>query len=242
MRLVRLSEFNRLRIYDLTIVIGDVVGLHFKTIFTSVRKKWGFALDPTVKTVDMTRAFRVKLFVAQQSMMDMYGHYRVFYGGSRFPCLLWWIFPDEKTPPTPLKKMRNVTAIMVPLILMPMQVYQPTEFQKNYSGKVMLTMKNTVVAVGRIDRVLNEEMPVNHLAHRQYSKYIYYKNKAITLKDINRIVPGYDESYAYIRENGAALFKENEAAIQKQFLEYIERPNAREVVTSYVRYLHERRE
>lgn len=209
---VRAIQMRHKEVY--TAEAGDVVGFLLKTGHRMVRKRWGFALDPTLKTVDITRAFRVKLFAAQQSMMDLYGVYRVFYGGSRFPCLLWWVFPDEKTPPTPLKKLRNLTAIMVPFVLLPMKVYQPTEFQKNYSGKVMLTRKNTAVAVGRIDKVLNEEIAVDNLRQRETR---------------------HEEKYNFIKTKASALFKENEAAIQKQFLEDISRATARGAVTSYSR-------
>lgn len=52
-----------------------------------------------------------------------------------------------------------------------MQPFKPSEFQKNYNGKVLLAENHCPIAVGRVDKVLNRKIKRSSLADSKYWPY-----------------------------------------------------------------------
>jgi hypothetical protein len=60
----------------------------------------------------------------------------------------------------------RLTAILLPLIHFDIEEYKPTEFEKNFAGKLMIMEKRSIVGVGRVDRIIQNsaktfKVPVN---------------------------------------------------------------------------------
>jgi hypothetical protein len=61
---------------------------------------------------------------------------------------------------------KKATAILLPLIHFDIEEYKPTEFEKNFAGKLMIMEKRSIVGVGRVDRIIQNsaqtfKVPVN---------------------------------------------------------------------------------
>ncbi len=57
-------------------------------------------------------------------------------------------------PPKPTFK--KAKAILLPLHQYDIETYKPSVFEKNYSGKVMLVEKGSIVGVGQVDRAIRQ--------------------------------------------------------------------------------------
>ncbi len=178
-----------------------------------VYPQFGYVVSIKQTQINCTIAFRAQIAVMKPDRFAQHQIYTVFYGSSRIPCLLWWIFPGEdgkshdkserqfkikkdladkprgdygstrelhkawrtytsyvhevtaenkkimmeegkdfKRPPK--KLLKKVTAILLPLIHYDIEPHKPSAFEKNYSGKLMIMEKRTIVGVGRVDRVI----------------------------------------------------------------------------------------
>eukprot|EP00029_Vermamoeba_vermiformis_P004503 TRINITY_DN1504_c0_g1_i2.p1 TRINITY_DN1504_c0_g1~~TRINITY_DN1504_c0_g1_i2.p1 ORF type:complete len:639 (-),score=67.33 TRINITY_DN1504_c0_g1_i2:27-1883(-) len=87
-------------------------------------------------------------------------------------------------PPKP--KLKKAKAILLPLNHYDIETYKPTEFEKNYRGKVMLTEKGSIIGVGRVDRVLSYssetfKTPTNRDYREQYSKVVSQASELFNL-------------------------------------------------------------
>ncbi len=152
------------------------MGFDLKGLSTSeLRKRYGFIwtyIDPVTNEqvpIDITLAFRMQFVVVDPKLLALRNVYYVHYGAHRIHCVLLWIFPSETyKSPADIKKLKRGEAIMVPLERVPMRVYKANAFQKNVHGKVMLTQKyGTIVAIGRIDKVLSKKMDLVTMPNAQ---------------------------------------------------------------------------
>jgi translation elongation factor EF-1alpha len=193
--------------------------------------------------INCTIAFRARIAVMKPDRFAQHHSYTVFYGSSRIPCIVWWIFSDDgksydkserqfkverKMPDIkkPVKKgmrkkeyetklleyaqaierlhskaakeehvkfqmekaaenfqrlpknlSKKATAILLPLIHFDIEEYKPTEFEKNFAGKLMIMEKRSIVGVGRVDRIIQNsaqtfKVPVNADYKKQYAEVV----------------------------------------------------------------------
>lgn len=199
------KNFNLFLKCTYEIHLGDIIGLHIKGSQYEIQAKFGYCVRTNETTkVNCTIAFRAQIVVMKPDRFTQHQTYKVFYGSSRFPCILWYIFPegdDDGNIPTrkfkiekpnkkmfknkkniyrreliqykqevkrmklefqakssvrpPKKQYKKVTAILLPLIHYDIEPFKPTDFEKNYSGKLMIMENNSIIGVGRVDRVIS---------------------------------------------------------------------------------------
>lgn len=208
--------------------IGEMVGVNVVNI--SIRDVFpgiGYIVAKKfASTVNCTIAFRARIAVMKPDRFIPHHNYTVFYGSSRIPCFVLWIFPEQGKNPDelfatrkfkierkkpeitkpvrkglrkkefetkmaefekdikrfaskaakrehaefqkkkaaeefqrpPRKLFKNATAILMPMVHYDIEKYKVTEFEKNYSGKIMIMQKQAIVGVGRVDCVIQNSL------------------------------------------------------------------------------------
>lgn len=125
---------------------------------------------------------------------------------------------DFKRPPRP--QWKRATAILMPLIQFDIAPYQPSEFEKNYRGKVMLTAKNEVVGAGRVDRAISVSAPTfsGTISRLKSSHFLH----AICLDGWTNTVIFAGKPYGEVKKQAASLFTlPAEQNLLEQFLKEI---------------------
>ncbi len=98
-------------------------------------------------------------------------------------------------------KFKKATAIFFPITFYHIEPYKPSEFEKNYRGKVMLTEKSSIIGVGRVDRIIRASEAFHPLTNQgNYHPFSYYQ-----ITDGARSVE-YQEQYQTVVEQASELF------------------------------------
>jgi hypothetical protein len=119
-----------------------------------------------------TVAFRAKFVVLDNPKLELYRTYKVYYGGLRILARVIYIFPQKKYQDRrDAGKLKVFSGILWPFSRIGIQPFKPSEFQKNYNGKVLLAENHCPIAVGRVDKVLNRKIKRSSLADSKYWPY-----------------------------------------------------------------------
>jgi hypothetical protein len=83
-----------------------------------------------------------------------------------------YIFPQKKYQDRrDAGKLKIFSGILWPFSRIGIQPFKPSEFQKNYTGKVLLAENHCPIAVGRVDKELNRKIKRSSLADSKYWPY-----------------------------------------------------------------------